>query len=320
MKFLSSLFLFFSLSFPLHAQDNAAQFALLPSEPALGDPLTVAWDAAQPLSANELAQSQAVLLDTQGRRIVKAKFFDYIQDNKGGEVMAAILGIPCTALAGPMSIHIETGDTTVKIINFRTADKAFKSEVIPLDTANSDIRTKPDAEKTKQSEELWTILDTSTGGIYDGGPFVPPVTSHRRTSLFGTRRIYVYADKTTGKAIHAGIDYGVPTGTPVRACGAGKVVLAKFRISTGNSVIIEHLPGLYSIYYHMKSLKVHAGSMVKTGGLLGYSGSTGLATGPHLHWELRASTVNCNPDAFIAKAVLDKKTVFAALEAAEEAE
>jgi murein DD-endopeptidase MepM/ murein hydrolase activator NlpD len=85
----------------------------------------------------------------------------------------------------------------------------------------------------------------------------------------------------------------------VFAAGAGRVALAENRISTGWSVVIEHLPGLYSLYYHMDSLAVKAGQMVKQGEEIGKSGATGLATGPHLHWEMRLNGSPVNPDMFL---------------------
>ena len=98
--------------------------------------------------------------------------------------------------------------------------------------------------------------------------------------------------------MHYGVDYGVPEGTLVTSCGDGKVVLAENRISTGWSVVVEHAPGLYSLYYHMSVLSVKDGQMVKQGEKLGLSGSTGLATGPHLHWEVRLNMCAVSPDFF----------------------
>jgi len=105
------------------------------------------------------------------------------------------------------------------------------------------------------------------------------------------------------------VDYGVPTGTKVTACGAGKVILARSRIVTGNSIILEHAPGIYSIYYHLDKIEVKEGSMVNTGALLGLSGATGLATGPHLHWEIRVNAENTDPDAFVVRPIIDKEAI-----------
>jgi murein DD-endopeptidase MepM/ murein hydrolase activator NlpD len=121
--------------------------------------------------------------------------------------------------------------------------------------------------------------------------------------------VYRYSNGRTDTSIHAGIDYGVPTGTGVASCGPGKVVLARPRIVTGKSVILEHLPGVYSLYYHLDTIEVAEGAMVDTGTLLGRSGATGLATGPHLHWEIRVSGENTDPDAFISRPLLDKDAI-----------
>ena len=135
--------------------------------------------------------------------------------------------------------------------------------------------------------------------MYTLKPFTLPVDSKRITSGFGDRRVFEYPDKKTSTSLHYGIDYGVPTGTPVHACAEGKVMLAENRISTGWSVVIEHLPGLYSLYYHMDSLGVQEGQYVKQGERLGLSGATGLATGPHLHWEVRLNMEAVNPEFFL---------------------
>jgi murein DD-endopeptidase MepM/ murein hydrolase activator NlpD len=145
--------------------------------------------------------------------------------------------------------------------------------------------------------------------LHHAGVFSPPVTSTRRTSFFGDRRIYKYSSGLSDTSIHAGVDFGVPTGTPVTSCGAGRIVLAAPRIVTGNSVVIEHLPGVYSLYYHLSAIEVKEGDMVETGTRIGLSGATGLATGPHLHWELRVNGENTDPDVWIARPILDKDAI-----------
>jgi murein DD-endopeptidase MepM/ murein hydrolase activator NlpD len=70
---------------------------------------------------------------------------------------------------------------------------------------------------------------------------------------------------------------------------------------------------VYSLYYHLDSIQVVQGDPVSAGDLLGKSGSTGLAIGPHLHWEIRVSGENADPDAFLARAVLDKDAILGKL-------
>jgi murein DD-endopeptidase MepM/ murein hydrolase activator NlpD len=229
--------------------------------------------------------------------------------NADGPVLAAILGIPSTIRPGPASLRVERGAELLEEIPLNIDGRDFEAEEIALDEENTAIRRTPDIEKTREAERLWSILNRTGTAIYTMESFIPPVSSTRRTSFFGDRRIFRYTDGKTDTSIHAGIDYGVPRGTPVNACAAGRVVLARARIVTGNSVILEHLPGVYSLYYHLDTIRVTEGSMAAAGEILGESGSTGLATGPHLHWEIRVTGENTDPDVFLSRPVLDKDAI-----------
>jgi murein DD-endopeptidase MepM/ murein hydrolase activator NlpD len=256
------------------------------------------------------------LLDARRRRLARAVLFTLplaVADSPAGlagfMLRAAILTVPSTARPGPAIIRLDGIPGPLNEIPLTIGERDFVSEIIELNQNLTELRTQPDPQKTAESEQLWAILSRTGTEIYCPGPFVPPVASTRRTSFFGDRRIFKYANGKQDSSIHAGVDYGVPTGTPVSACGPGKVVFAGPRIVTGNSVIIEHLPGVYSIYYHLDSIAVSAGTMASAGTLLGKSGATGLATGPHLHWEVRVSGENTDPDALMARPLLDKDAI-----------
>ena len=227
--------------------------------------------------------------------------------NSSTETADMLAGIPLsTWLSGEetysLKVIISTGEAQKKEITlpFSIQKKQFVSERIVLDARNTGIRKDTSPERRAQIEKLNAILATVTPqDVYTLKPFTIPVDSKRITSGFGDRRVFEYTDKKTSTSLHYGIDYGVPTGTPVHSCAEGKVVLAENRISTGWSVVIEHLPGLYSLYYHMDSLNVQEGQYVKQGEKLGLSGATGLATGPHLHWEIRLNMEAVNPEFFL---------------------
>ncbi|AEF85807.1 M23/M37 peptidase domain protein [Treponema primitia ZAS-2] len=315
------------------------RIALIPGEVHPGEPLTVAYvpptpraneplpdqaplaigtlppgDDEPPPAAASAPHYRAVLRNAQGQRLTRAEFFPL---EGTGPVLIAILAVPSTAAPGIASILVEESSAALEEIPITIADREFAAEIIDLDQRNTSIRTEPDPQKTLESDQLWAIINSTGGEIFSESTFAPPVSSTRRTSFYGDRRVYRYVTGKTDTAIHAGVDYGVPTGTPVSACADGRVVLARFRISTGNSVILEHLPGVYSIYYHMDSIAVAEGAMVKSGELLGESGFTGLATGPHLHWEIRVSGENADPDAFTLRPVLDKQAILSKLEESE---
>ncbi|MDR1285995.1 MAG: M23 family metallopeptidase [Treponema sp.] len=286
--------------------------AVMPENPRPGEPVTV-WVAPSLSTAWEEAGAarQAVLFTAAGKRLSAAPFFAVPQAQGEPPLLAAVLAVPSTSENGFAHIQIGGGGETLIEIPVIIAERTFVSEEIPLNQSLTDIRTVPDPRKTAESQRLWAILSRTGTDIYGSGIFIPPVGSTRRTSFFGDRRVFIYSNGGRDTAIHAGVDYGVPTGTPVAACGPGRVVLASSRIVTGNSVVIEHLPGLYSLYYHLDTIETAEGALVAQGDRIGLSGATGLATGPHLHWEIRVSGENTDPDAFIGRPVLDKDAVLA---------
>ena len=298
-----------ALMLPRAGADEAIReprFSLSQDSARPGETVTIACDDSP---RTRLTGLRAVLLNAGGKRLSKSAFFTLPAEEGEEELKAAILPVPSTAAPGNLSIRIESADSIIREIPFIVTSRNFLSETIPLNQSNTDLRTVPDPKKTIESEQLWAILSRTGTVIYSGSAFLPPVTSTRRTSNYGDRRVYLYTGGEKDTSIHAGVDYGVPTGTEVKACAGGKVVLAQNRIVTGNSVVIEHLPGVYSLYYHLDSIKAGEGASVEAGSLIGLSGSTGLATGPHLHWEIRVSGENADPDAFMSRPVLDKNDI-----------
>lgn len=220
---------------------------------------------------------------------------------------------PVMFAAIPLSTYLELGEFLLEIhyeeysgremkfsLPVVAEAKEFVEEVLYLDAKNTAIKTDNSPERISQIDRLNEILfSINPNAIYYNSNFVFPVESTRRTSFFGDRRTYQYNTGAKSTSLHYGIDFGVPTGTPVFACGDGKIVLVENRVSTGWSVVIEHLPGLYSLYYHLDSVEVEEGMLIFAGEQIGFSGATGLATGPHLHWEIRFLGEAVNPDFFI---------------------
>lgn len=172
------------------------------------------------------------------------------------------------------------------------------------------IIRQPDPRKKEQARRLWEILgQVNPGAFHQEGVFIKPVDSDRITSTFGQIRRYIYPDGVQYESRHNGIDYAAPEGTPVLACGRGRVALAEDRIVTGNSVVLEHLPGVYTLYYHLHTLAVTPGQRVEPGDLLGTVGTTGFSTGDHLHWEMRILGTSVDPSLFLERPVIDKSVI-----------
>jgi len=120
-----------------------------------------------------------------------------------------------------------------------------------------------------------------------------PVDGARITSGFGMR----FHPVLGYTRMHKGVDFGVPIGTPVMAAGAGTVSFAGRQNGYGNFVLVNHGNGFSTGYGHLSRFAVglHVGSHVRQAQLIAYSGMTGIATGPHLHYEIRKNNVQVNP-------------------------
>ncbi len=126
-------------------------------------------------------------------------------------------------------------------------------------------------------------------------PTAMPAASMMMSSGFGYR-----SDPFTGGgAMHAGLDFKGPVGTPILAAAEGKVVLAGFHGGYGNTIEIRHANGLVTRYAHLSGLNVRRGQMVERGVQIGRMGSTGRSTGSHLHFEVRQNGQAINPRKFL---------------------
>jgi len=132
---------------------------------------------------------------------------------------------------------------------------------------------------TSASERLWS------------GPFTLPVQA-RISSAYGIARSYNGGPVSD---FHHGTDFAVDEGTAVHASATGRVAFAGALPIRGNSVVIDHGAGVFSGYHHLSRAAVLVGQLVSQGDLIGYSGASGLATGPHLHWEAVVRGISVDP-------------------------
>jgi len=278
-----------------------------------GDVLKVLILPQQPLQ-----ELTARVLDGSGEPVVKGKGFA-LGEIGGNSTWCLLLGLPNYLEAQEYGLEISGRSRQAAALSGEgfsyhgsivVKHKAFISEKIFLDEELTDLRSRFDPRKQEESEYLWDILTTfNSDAIFHEEGFKLPLGEARRSGNYGDRRTFQYSGGGSALSCHQGIDFAVPEGTPVAACGSGRVALACYRIITGNTIVLEHLPGLYSIYYHLSSLSANQGDYVESGEILGRVGNSGLATGPHLHWEVRVSGVAVNPECFTCESIIDKSNI-----------
>lgn len=128
-------------------------------------------------------------------------------------------------------------------------------------------------------------------------PFLIPIEG-RLTSGYGTPRRYVAGGNVS---FHTGADIAAPQGTAIKASNDGVVLIANFYPIKGGLTVIDHGASVFSFYFHQSKFLVEVGDVVERGQVIGEVGSTGLSTGPHLHWEMQINGIATNPMAWVDK-------------------
>jgi murein DD-endopeptidase MepM/ murein hydrolase activator NlpD len=152
-------------------------------------------------------------------------------------------------------------------------------ESITADQVQQEINIRRDTFAMFTPQKLWS------------GAFIFP-SAGPITGPYGDGRSYNGGPVST---FHSGTDFGADEGSPVVAAAAGRVAWAGFLAQRGNSVLIDHGGGVFTGYHHMSRIDVAIGAEIAQGQQVGAIGATGLATGPHLHWELIVAGVNVDP-------------------------
>jgi Peptidase family M23 len=202
----------------------------------------------------------------------------------------ALVGIDLDVKPGTYAVTATTAGHARTTYDLVVTPKTFRTRRLTVDEAfvtppaSEEARIARDArllERTWASsdrERLWSV------------PFVRPVPGEAN-SAFGTRSIF----NGKPRSAHGGADLLSPGGTPIHAPNAGRVAVAGDLYYSGNTVIIDHGLGLFSLLAHMSVIDVKEGDRVNAGDILGRVGATGRVTGPHLHWAVRAAGARVDP-------------------------
>jgi murein DD-endopeptidase MepM/ murein hydrolase activator NlpD len=216
----------------------------------------------------------------------------------------ALAGVSLETAPGTYSLELtgetEAGKALSKKISFSHEFAVIRGKY-PKIQAKLNVESKftePNPEQQKQIEESQQVkkdyLNRVTPERGWSGQFTAPADA-AISDVFGSQRIF----NGKSESPHLGLDFRVPSGTPVAAMNDGTVLLARLLYYEGNFVVLDHGQGLLTIYMHLSEFKVKEGDQVKRGQVIGLSGGTGRATGPHLHVGVRWQGTYLDPAALI---------------------
>jgi hypothetical protein len=204
-----------------------------------------------------------------------------------------LVGIDLGTPPGKYSVEIDDGSgsagaraTHVLVVQPRK----FPTRTVTVAEAFVNPPAEVTARIQQEAQELARLWQSSARTRLWDGAFVRPVADPAN-SAFGARSIF----NGQPRSPHGGADFLSAAGTPVKAPNAGRVALARDLYFTGNTVVIDHGLGLFSLFAHLSAIDVAAGAAVATGDVVGRVGATGRVSGPHLHWTVRAGPARVDP-------------------------
>lgn len=214
---------------------------------------------------------------------------------RAGTGWLAIVGIPLDTEPGEYPVKVRQpggGETT---LSFKVAAKQYATQQLKVAPGQVNLSPEDEARVARETEKIRGALDSFTPQAPDTLRLQQPVPG-RRSSSYGLRRVF----NGESRRPHSGMDIAAPTGTPIRAPLAGRVIDAGNYFFNGNTVIVDHGQGLVTLYGHLSKIRVEVGQAVKTGEVLGEVGATGRVTGPHLHWGVTLNGTMVDPALFLA--------------------
>jgi len=220
---------------------------------------------------------------------------------KGTFVWQGLLGVDLEQAAGEYKLSVTEKPPAGNAVSCEAgiAVRAGKFATEKLTVAPNFVEPNPEqlAKAEEDRKKLREIFATVTPEKLWIGRFRVPLDGVKTGGNFGKRRVL------NGKANspHTGVDFPAPTGTPVHAAQGGRVVLAEPLYFSGNTVVVDHGWGVYTLYGHFSEIGVKAGDVVTIGAVIGKVGATGRVTGPHLHWGLTVDRARVNALAIVGK-------------------
>ena len=213
---------------------------------------------------------------------------------KEQDTWRAIVGLPLTVKPGPAQITRRDAGGN-RTLSFTVGSKKYPEQRITLKNTRQ-VNPNPadlkriDAELAEQLRAYRSFSPGTPSNLLLDKPVNGPLSSR-----FGVRRFFNGEERNP----HSGLDFAVPAGTPIKTPAGGKVILVGNYFFNGNTVFVDHGQGFISMFCHMSKIDVKVGQTLARGGVVGRVGSTGRATGPHMHWNISLNDARVDPAIFI---------------------
>ncbi|MBD1588586.1 M23 family metallopeptidase [Pseudomonas typographi] len=206
----------------------------------------------------------------------------------------AVVGLPLSLKPGPQALQVRQAGGE-RSVAFSVGSKRYPEQRITLQNKrqvnpNPQDLTRIAAELAEQTRAYQSFSGTTPSNLLLDKP-----VNGRLSSRFGVRRFFNGEERNP----HAGLDFAVPAGTPIKTPAAGKVILVGDYFFNGNTVFVDHGQGFISMFCHMSAIDVRLGQALTRGAVVGRVGATGRATGPHMHWNVSLNDARVDPAIFI---------------------
>lgn len=206
----------------------------------------------------------------------------------------AVVGIALKTQPGTQTLEVREAGAP-RAVTFSVGSKTYPEQRITLKNTRQvnpepqDL-TRINKELAEQNQAYAHFAPGTPSNLLLDKPVNGPLSSR-----FGVRRFFNGEERNP----HSGLDFAVPAGTPIKTPAAGKVTLVGNYFFNGNTVFVDHGQGFISMFCHMSKVDVNVGQVVPRGGVVGRVGSTGRATGPHMHWNVSLNDARVDPAIFI---------------------